>query len=155
MRHFLGPLAVLAFVALAWAADPATTKKKTLPKKTTATSKSRTSSGKAVTRKTTSTSTTTRGGKKAPVRKATAAWRTRQMQPTQDRYKEIQDALVTKGYLRAEDANGSWNQNSVDAMKRFQAEQKIDSNGKINSLSLIALGLGPKRETPPPTPPKQ
>ena len=43
---------------------------------------------------------------------------------------------------------------SVDAMKRFQADQKISSSGKINSLSLIALGLGPKREAaivvPPP-----
>lgn len=32
-------------------------------------------------------------------------------------------------------------------MKRFQAEQTLDSTGKIDSLSLIALGLGPKHDT--------
>jgi len=45
----------------------------------------------------------------------------------------------------------------VAALKRFQDEQKIDGAGKINSLSLIALGLGPKRENlataKPPAPP--
>ena len=35
----------------------------------------------------------------------------------------------------------------MDALKRFQSSQNIDATGKINSLSLIALGLGPKRET--------
>jgi hypothetical protein len=40
---------------------------------------------------------------------------------------------------------GSWGPKSADALKRFQQEQKIDATGKINSLSLIALGLGPKR----------
>jgi hypothetical protein len=69
------------------------------------------------------------------------------MAPTPDRYKEIQEALVSKGYLTPEEATGGWNQSSVDALKRFQADQKIDASGKINSLSLIALGLGPKRDT--------
>lgn len=76
-----------------------------------------------------------------------ATWRNRQLAPTQERYKEIQDALAAKGYLKAEDANGGWNQNSVEALKKFQADQNIESGGKINSLSLIALGLGPKRDT--------
>jgi hypothetical protein len=35
----------------------------------------------------------------------------------------------------------------VDAMKRFQAAQNLDASGKINSLSLIALGLGPKHDS--------
>ena len=78
------------------------------------------------------------------------------MAPTPDRYRQIQEALAAKGFLQAEDATGSWNQTSVDALKRFQAAQNIESNGKINSLSLIALGLGPKREAvvkpPAPTP---
>jgi peptidoglycan hydrolase-like protein with peptidoglycan-binding domain len=75
------------------------------------------------------------------------------MAPTTDRYREIQQALAAKGYLKPEDATGVWNQNSVDALKRFQAEQKIESTGKINSLSLIALGLGPKHETASAKPP--
>ena len=54
---------------------------------------------------------------------------------------------MAKGYLGADEATGGWNQNSVDALKRFQADQKIEASGKINSLSLIALGLGPKRDT--------
>jgi hypothetical protein len=39
----------------------------------------------------------------------------------------------------------------VEALKRFQTEQKIENlsgKGKLDSLTLIALGLGPKRETP-------
>ena len=82
-------------------------------------------------------------GNRAPVKKV-AAWRTRQSAPTPERYRQIQEALAAKGYLRPEEATGVWNPNSADALKKFQAEQKIDSTGKINSLSLIALGLGPE-----------
>jgi hypothetical protein len=70
--------------------------------------------------------------------------------PTKERYRQIQDALASKGYLGAEQATGQWTDASVDALKRFQADQNIDATGKINSLSLIALGLGPKHESAPP-----
>jgi len=90
-------------------------------------------------------SATRRTGKKATTSRTT--WRNRQLAPTPERYKEIQQALVAKGYLKPEDATGGWDQNSLDALKKFQADQNIDSTGKINSLSLIALGLGPKRDT--------
>jgi hypothetical protein len=40
----------------------------------------------------------------------------------------------------------------VDALKRFQDEQKLESSGKLNSLSLIALGLGPKHDNLPARP---
>lgn len=69
------------------------------------------------------------------------------MAPTPERFKEIQDALVAKGYLKPEDVAGGWNQTSMDALKRFQGEQNIEASGKINSLSLIALGLGPKHDS--------
>jgi hypothetical protein len=82
--------------------------------------------------------------KKGPVRASRAK---SQAAPSPERYKEIQEALVAKGYLPPEQATGQWNDASVDALKRFQADQKIDSNGRINSLSLIALGLGPKHES--------
>jgi hypothetical protein len=75
--------------------------------------------------------------------------------PTPDRYKEIQDALASKGYLQSDDATGKWDQTSMDAMKRFQADQKLDTTGKINSLSLIALGLGPKHDAPAPAKPAE
>jgi len=70
--------------------------------------------------------------------------RSRQMQPTSDRYREIQQALAGKGYLKSE-PNGSWNEESVEALRRFQQDQHINPSGRIDSLSLIALGLGPKR----------
>jgi len=70
--------------------------------------------------------------------------RPRQMVPAPERYKEIQQALVSKGYLGSEEASGVWDQNCTDALKRFQGDQKLQGTGKIDSLSLIALGLGPK-----------
>lgn len=118
--------------------------KKTVPKRTTGSKKT------AVARKTgTSNSTTTR--KTAASRKGTAARRpviARQATPTSDRYKEIQQALATKGYLKSE-PTGVWDANSVDAMKRFQADQKQDPTGKLTAASLIDLGLGPKHEMTP------
>ena len=74
------------------------------------------------------------------------SWRTRQTSPTADRYREIQEALVARGYLSAEDATGAWGPESANALKKFQAEQTLDSTGKIDSLSLIALGLGPRHD---------
>jgi hypothetical protein len=74
------------------------------------------------------------------------------MAPSPDRYREIQGALAAKGFLSPEDATGTWNQTSSDALKKFQAEQNLESSGKINSLSLIALGLGPKRDASPAAP---
>jgi peptidoglycan hydrolase-like protein with peptidoglycan-binding domain len=61
-----------------------------------------------------------------------------------DRYKEIQQALADKGYFPGT-VDGNWGPESVDALKRFQKDQNLDSDGKIGALSLMALGLGPKR----------
>src|SRR4030088_294496 len=81
----------------------------------------------------------TTAGRKAAPKRPTTTWRNRQLAPSADRYREIQTALATRGYLRSEDATGVWNQESSDALKKFQTEQNIESSGKINSLSLIAL----------------
>ena len=70
--------------------------------------------------------------------------RSYQQAPTADRYREIQQALASKGYFKGE-TNGNWGADSADALKRFQADQNLMPDGKIGSLSLIALGLGPKR----------
>lgn len=103
-------------------------------------------------------SSASKRGKKGPARRA-VTWRTRQLTPTPERYKEIQRALSAKGYLPAEQATGKWDDASAEALKRFQVDQNLDGTGKINSLSLIALGLGPKRDSaakvpaaPPPGP---
>lgn len=66
------------------------------------------------------------------------------LRPSPERYKEIQQALAAKGYYQGE-IDGNWNPRSVDAMKRFQADQNLTADGTLNSLSLIALDLGPKR----------
>ncbi len=72
-----------------------------------------------------------------------------QQQPSADRYKEIQQALADKGYFKAE-PDGNWGPASIDALKHFQHDQKLVEDGKIGSLSLIALGLGPKRDAEQP-----
>ena len=68
-----------------------------------------------------------------------------QLHPDPDRYQSIQKALADRGYFKG-DLNGTWGDDSTDAMRRFQADQKIDNDGKIDALSLISLGLGPKHD---------
>jgi hypothetical protein len=150
MRQMSVCAVVAAFLFLTWNAHSAAQApaKKTAPNKTTAGKRSTALKKSSPTRKSTGsagahTAAARKGGKKAAPK---TSWRNRQTAPTPDRYREIQQALAAKGYLNPEDATGVWNKNSVDALKRFQAEQKIESTGKINSLSLIALGLGPKHE---------
>ncbi len=76
-----------------------------------------------------------------------ASWRRGQQEPAPERYAEIQKALIDKGFLNGP-ATGKWGQESVDALKRFQRDQKLEPSGKLDALSLIGLGLGPKRDTP-------
>ena len=99
-------------------------------------------------KKTTPAKKTTTAAKK-PAAKRRSAKKTPprprgQQAPTPERYKEIQQALIQRGYLQGE-PTGAWDPASSDALKRFQQDQKIEATGKLNSLSLIALGLGPKR----------
>src|SRR5205085_3366265 len=79
----------------------------------------------------------------------TASWRNTQRTPTPERYKEIQQALASKGYLQTNSPSGVWDTSSVDALKRFQKDQNLEPSGKLDSISLIALGLGPKHEQQP------
>jgi peptidoglycan hydrolase-like protein with peptidoglycan-binding domain len=59
---------------------------------------------------------------------------------------EIQRALADRGYLEATAPTGIWDAASIAALKKFQQEQNLTASGKIDSLSLIALGLGPRHE---------
>ena len=126
-----------------------TTKKKATARKTTT---RRAPAKKATARKRTSTakrSTTAHRARtvrrRAPAR--SARYRGPQS-PSPDRLREIQQALQSNGYSEVE-PNGKWDNASASAMKRFQEEHDIKPNGKINALSLIALGLGPKRGPAP------
>jgi peptidoglycan hydrolase-like protein with peptidoglycan-binding domain len=67
-----------------------------------------------------------------------------QQSPTPQRYMEIQQALANKGYYKGP-VSGQWGADSIDALKRFQQDQNLNGTGKLDSMSLIALGLGPKR----------
>jgi peptidoglycan hydrolase-like protein with peptidoglycan-binding domain len=76
-----------------------------------------------------------------------------QQHPTTERYKEIQQALMDRGYFRGP-VDGNWGPESESALQRFQHDQNLEEDGKIGSLSLIALGLGPRRAASP-EPPKR
>jgi hypothetical protein len=126
-------IAIALVAAGLTAATPTQTKKKTTtavhktaPKKSTATRRTR--------------RTLTAHAAKPPVG---STGHSGQTAPTPDRYKEIQQALVQKGYLHGE-PSGQWNQDSMEALRRFQHDQNLAPSGKLDSLSLIALGLGPK-----------
>jgi len=85
-------------------------------------------------------------GARSKTAKSTHVARSYQQAPTPERYKAIQEALVAKGYLQGE-PNGVWGSESVEALKRFQTDQNLTPDGKLSALSLVALGLGPKRLT--------
>jgi peptidoglycan hydrolase-like protein with peptidoglycan-binding domain len=87
-----------------------------------------------------------KSGKKKPA--VAVARRSNQQQPTPDRFREIQQALAEKGYFAGQ-PDGNWGPESVDALKRFQREQNLTEDGKLGALSLIALGLGPRRPAAP------
>ena len=86
-------------------------------------------------------SVSSKKGKSGAKKPAAVAYR--QMAPTPERYREIQEALASKGYLKSE-PNGVWDDQSAEALRQFQTDQKLSPTGKLSSASLIALGLGPK-----------
>lgn len=143
MRILLGLTLTLGMAAASFAASAPHAKKKTTAVRRPSTTAH---AAPGVRRPAVRTTAVTRR-KSAPVKPVT--WRTRQLAPSADRYKEIQEALAARGYLSAEQSNGAWNDASIDALKRFQMDQNLDPTGKLNSLSLIALGLGPKHDAVP------
>ena len=121
-------------------------KKSTHPKTTAASAQKRAAPARRTQRKPSARSAhshVAHAVQKAPARSARSTWRAGQTAPTPDRYREIQEALAKKGYLHGE-ASGAWNRDSTDALRRFQQDQNLQASGKLDSLSIIALGLGPK-----------
>ena len=117
---------------------------------TTAASKKKKSTSKSTPKTTAGKKTTASTKRRATTKKPTvASWRNTQRTPTPERYKEIQQALASKGYLQPDSSNGVWSNSSVEALKKFQEDQNLEPSGKLDSLSLIALGLGPKHDQPP------
>jgi peptidoglycan hydrolase-like protein with peptidoglycan-binding domain len=151
MQHFLGGMAALAMIAAAVSGQttPASNQKAPVAKTQVAGKKPLTTLQKNVARK---RAVTSASAHKKTTPQPAVTWRNRQLQPSSDRYKEIQTALASKGFLQPERATGSWDQNSSEALKQFQSAQNLEASGKINSLSLIALGLGPKHDSAPAQP---
>jgi N-acetyl-anhydromuramyl-L-alanine amidase AmpD len=76
----------------------------------------------------------------------TAARNQGQRAPEPERIKQIQSALASRGY--DVEPSGVWDKRSVAALTRFQDDNEIKNltgKGKLDSLTLIALGLGPER----------
>ena len=123
------------FSATSWCAPPTaqSAKKKAAPKA---------SSSKA---KGTKTAKPSRGSTAKRRRRSRSPRWTFQAHPEPARYAEIQRALAERGYFKGE-VNGEWKDDSVDALKRFQADQKLPDDGRIGALSLTALGLGPRHD---------
>jgi hypothetical protein len=144
-RAILAIVALAALASSSLGATPAKSKKKRHPTTTSSSTPVRKRAGVAKTPVKGSKTTVATGKRKGKATKAAVA-RSYQQAPSQDRYREIQQALTTKGYFHGE-ANGEWGPESIDALKRFQTDQNLMPDGKIGSLSLIALGLGPKRLT--------
>ncbi|MGH9675391.1 MAG: peptidoglycan-binding domain-containing protein [Bryobacteraceae bacterium] len=139
---------VLALLGAGPQPSPTAKKKSTSPKSATVKgSSTRTSSTKTSSKKTSSTKTNT-SRKKTTVSRRTRSRPVPRRQlparPTKERYREIEQALASRGYLSSP-ASGDWSTESVDALKRFQQDQNLTPTGRIDSLSLLALGLGPKR----------
>lgn len=66
--------------------------------------------------------------------------------PDEARVREIQQALAARGY--DVEVTGTWGSQSIEALKKFQEDKSINNlsgRGKLDSLTLIALGLGPSR----------
>ena len=72
-----------------------------------------------------------------------------QQKPAPERIAEIKRALAQRGYLQGQ-TDGAFDDHTADALRRFQQDQNLRADGKLNALSLIALGLGPRRMSAPP-----
>ncbi len=157
-KHLLAVAIIVTGVLVFQPDSRAAEKKKSAaaPKKSAAkastTSKATAKKGTSTARKGTATTaqkgkatTARRSSKYGSRRVAAAPPRPRgQIVPTPERYKEIQQALLDRGFLSSP-PTGIWGPESAQALKTFQQNQKLQPTGKLDSMTIIALGLGPKR----------
>lgn len=133
--------------------------KKPASKSTKTTAAKKTTSKSTTAKRPTAKKSTAKSAKstKRPARRRSTTARRRvrrpagQGKPSPERYADIQRALKQRGYFEGE-ADGKWGESSTLALKQFQKDQNLKPDGKLGSLSLIALGLGPKRGSVQPAP---
>ena len=143
IRLFPVLISLILPVVLLWAPIEAAQKKSTSTTKKTTTKKSTTQAKAGAKSSKTKTTASSKKRRKSSSRR-TAKSRGPQ-RPEPERIKEIQAALASRGY--DVEPNGVWDGRSVEAVKKFQDDNEIKNltgKGKLDSLTLIALGLGPK-----------
>ena len=91
-----------------------------------------------------SNSPATKKGSPTKRTSSSRSYRYPQRAPTRDRYKQIQTALAERGYNPGP-IDGRWGSRTSAALKRFEKDHNLPADGKLDSLALITLGLGPKR----------
>ena len=138
----------ILFVATFTACFAATPPKKQAGKKAAVTTKGKTAKKAAAKPAAAATGKVKARKGRGPSKPVASAWRSHQLTPTSDRYREIQQSLTEKGYLKTE-PNGVWDANSIDAMRQFQTDNKLSPTGKLSASTLIGLGLGPQHSADP------
>jgi len=146
----LGLFVLMGMVSASYAETPKASKKKVSPVAKSGRPPAKSSAAPrtaAATRSSFAGSSTARKNVKSAKNVVPANRRSNQATPTTERYQEIQQALAERGYFEGP-SDGRWGASSTEALKRFQREQNLVEDGKLGSLSLIALGLGPRRVAP-------
>lgn len=135
-------LGMLACVTAAGASSSSTDDTSAKKPATTKTHKpTKTSTTSASTTKSTGKTHTASTGKHSSRKKRPKG----QQKIDSERAQAIQEALIREHYLTGE-ANGSWNQSSEEAMRRYQADHGWQSKTVPDSRALISLGLGPSKD---------
>lgn len=102
-----------------------------------------TASKKPVAQKTPAAKTSTRKVKGSGRRsRGRFRYRLAQLRLSPQRTIEIQRALIQSGYLNRE-PTGKWDDATRQAMKRYQADNRLPATGLPEARSLMKLGLGP------------
>ncbi|MDP9147600.1 MAG: peptidoglycan-binding protein, partial [Acidobacteriota bacterium] len=101
-----------------------------------------TASAKEKPAKATSTPSSHSGKSAKGAKKKASSRRERgQKAPTVERVSEIQQALAKDGSYTGS-PNGKWDNNTVEAMKKFQGSHGLTASGKLDAKTLQHLGLG-------------
>src|SRR5262249_10093739 len=76
-----------------------------------------------------------------------------QKAPSSERVSEIQSALAKDGSFTGP-ADGKWDEDTILAMRKFQASHGLNATGRLDALTLQKLGLGSRTAgVAPPSPP--
>jgi len=90
----------------------------------------------------TSTHRTSKRHLSARALRAAARRRRARLRPEPERIEEIQQALAQAGYFKSQ-PNGLWDDQTREAMRRYQANHGFPVTGLPEAKSLMKLGLGP------------